>query len=184
MLACSVGTASAQGVPRTANLTAQDSGACTTPNACLMLNIPTNYASGLIQLSGTWSGTVQFEASTTQNGAFTAINGTPIGGSTAVSSATADGAWRFNLSSVYYLRVRVSTYSSGTIVAAIASSLATSYSGSGGSGGSGVSSFSGDGSFACNSNSTGAVTFALCADPVLPNGSVATTQTAGDNSTR
>ena len=47
--------------------------------------------------------------------------------------------------------------------------------------GSGVSSFSGDGALACNHTSTGAVTLALCADPVLPNGTTATTQTAGDD---
>ena len=179
--------ARAQGVAVTANLTAQDSGACTTANACLVGNIAQGYASSVIQLSGTWSGTAQFEAATTLNGPFTAIAGIPVSApsNSAVTSSAANGAWRFNVSSVNFIRVRVSAYSSGTVAAAISVSPATSYSGSSsGNGGSGVSSFSGDGALACNNTSTGAVTFALCADPVLPNGTTATTQTAGDDSSK
>ena len=179
--------ARAQGVAVTANLTAQDSGACTTANACLVGNVAQGYASSVIQLSGTWSGTAQFEAATTLNGPFTAIAGIPVSApsNSAVTSSAANGAWRFNVSSVNFIRVRVSAYSSGTVAAAISVSPATSYSGSSsGSSGSGVSSFSGDGALACNNTSTGAVTLALCADPVLPNGTTATTQTAGDNSTK
>jgi hypothetical protein len=51
-------------------------------------------------------------------------------------------------------------------------------------GGSGVSSFTGDGAFSCNTASTGSVIFDLCPTPVLPNGTTATTQTTGDNSTK
>jgi hypothetical protein len=51
-------------------------------------------------------------------------------------------------------------------------------------GGSGVASFTGDGAFSCNTASTGSVIFDLCPTPVLPNGTTATTQTTGDNSTK
>jgi hypothetical protein len=121
----------AQQVPATANLTAQDSGACTTANACLSVNIPVNGASAVIQLSGTWTATVQFEASTGSgpNGSpFTAITGTPVGGSGAVSAATGNGAWRFNVASVYVIRARVSSYTSGTVATAITASAASSFS--------------------------------------------------------
>jgi hypothetical protein len=124
----------AQQVPATANLTAQDSGACTTANACLSVNIPVNGASAVIQLSGTWTATVQFEASTGTgpNGSpFTAITGTPVGGTGSVSSATIPGAWRFNVASVYVIRARVSSYSSGTIATAITASAASSFSSTG-----------------------------------------------------
>jgi hypothetical protein len=118
----------AQAVPATANLTAQDSGTCTTANACLTINLTPTAASSVIQLSGTFSATVQFEAGTTRDGTFTAISGTPIGSTTAVTSATAPGAWRFNVSSVYYIRARVSSYGSGTVAAAITASPASSFS--------------------------------------------------------
>ena len=53
----------AQGIPASANLTAQDSGACTTANACLTVNLPNGSASSVLQFQGTWSATVQFEGS-------------------------------------------------------------------------------------------------------------------------
>lgn len=132
----SLAPAFAQGIPATANLTAQDSGACTTANACLTLNIAPNMASSVIQLSGTWSGTVQFEASTTQSTGFSAILGTAVGSTSTATSSTTSGAWRFNVASVNYIRVRVSAYSSGTIVAAITASNASSAQGSGSGSGS------------------------------------------------
>lgn len=122
--------ARAQQVPATANLTAQDSGACSTANACLTINIPVGYASSVIQLSGTFSATVQFEGSTTQTpSTFTAITGTPISGGGTVTSATSGGAWRFNVASLNQIRARVSSYSSGTVAAAITASIASAQSG-------------------------------------------------------
>lgn len=161
--------ARAQQVPVTGNLTAQDSGPCTTPNACLFINIPPANASAMIQLSQTWSGTVQFEASAGPgpNASWSAISGTPIGGTTPVTSATANGAWRFNVASTNLLRARVSTYTSGTIVVAITSSAASSFAGGAGGGGSGgaVDSVSGDAQMECGIGLTGDVSLALCQAP-------------------
>lgn len=56
--------------------------------------------------------------------------------------------------------------------------------GGGGGGSSGVSSITGDSDLLCNSASTGAVTLSRCSPVTLPNGTVATTQTAGDSSTK
>jgi len=171
----------AQQVPATANLTAQDSGACTTANACLSVNIPKDGASSVIQLSGTWTATVQFEASTGAgaNGSpFTAITGTPVGGTGAVSSATANGAWRFNVSSVYVIRVRVASFSGGTVQAAITASLATTFSSLTAGGGGGGSGTIGGGGTACsipiftdatdlgNSNATDCLNIFQSTDPV------------------
>jgi hypothetical protein len=133
-LAFLVVPAAAQQVPATANLTAQDTGACTTANACLFVNVPKDAASSVIQLSGTWTATVQFEASTgsgPSGSPFTAITGTPVAGTGAVSSATANGAWRFNVSSVYVIRARVSSYGGGTVQAAITASAASTFSSTG-----------------------------------------------------
>ena len=152
-------------VPVTGNLTAQDGGNCTTANACLVLNVARDMASSVIQLSGTWSATVQFEASNGPGPAapFTPIAGVPIGGTTAVTSATATGAWRFNVSSVNLIRVRVSSYSSGTVGASLTASNANStIPGGGGTGGSGVTSITGDGTVECGVGATGAVTLAQC----------------------
>lgn len=175
--------ARAQQIPATANLTAQDSGSCTTPNACLVLNVGANISSSVIQLSGTWSATAQFEATTTAGGSFAPIAGYPIGGTTAVTSATTTGAWRFNVASVTQIRVRISAYTSGTVVAAITGSPAWSeiapglQGGTGGGGGGGVSSLTGDATVECGIGLTGTVTLPLCEAP--PNTVLAGPSTVG-----
>jgi hypothetical protein len=151
-------------VPATANLTASDSGSCTTPNSCLTIAVGGNSASSVIQLAGTFSATAQFEASTTANAAFTAIAGIPLSNpaGTPVTSATAGGAWRFNVASVNLIRVRLSVYTSGTVIASITASNASSSQGGGGSFGPAVSSVTGDGTVECGSVLTGAVVLPLC----------------------
>src|ERR1700690_289635 len=118
----------------TASLTAQSTD-CTDAGACLVLNLPSNAASALIQLSGTWSATVQFEATANNGATWVSVNGAPVGGSSNATSSTGNGAWRVTASGFNSVRVRVSTYSSGTIVAVITSSPGSSGSGGGSGGG-------------------------------------------------
>jgi hypothetical protein len=128
--------ARAQTIPNTANLTASDSGACTTTGACLVVSLPTSAAASVFQLTGTWSGTVQFEGSSTNGGTFVSINAYPLNSTTAATSATANGAWRVAVAGLAQIRIRCSAYSSGTIVAAITLSPGSpSVAGSGGGGG-------------------------------------------------
>lgn len=132
-------------IPAQANLTASDGGTCTQTTAgCIVVNISNNAASSVVQLTGTWSATVQFEATSKSGGTFVAINATPLGGTTAVTSASANGAWRINLSGVAQLRVRCSAFTSGTIVVAVTSSTGSSGSGGGGGGGGGINPPAGD----------------------------------------
>ena len=112
----------AQTIPATANLTASDSGTCATAGACLTVTLPRNAASSVVQLTGTFSGTVQFEGTTSVAGTFVAINAYPSNSTTAATSATAVGVWQINVSGYAQVRVRCSTYSSGTIVVAVTSS--------------------------------------------------------------
>ena len=62
--------------------------------------------------------TVQFEAAGA-DGVFHALLMTPSGSATQASSATAAGLWTVNVSGMAGIRVRVSTYGSGTVVATI-----------------------------------------------------------------
>jgi hypothetical protein len=66
-----------------------------------------------LTLSGTWAGTVYFEA-IDEAGTWQAINGTKLGGVTAASSATANGLYRFAVSGLTKLRARL-TWSSGSL---------------------------------------------------------------------
>lgn len=115
--------AMAQTIPATANLTASDTGACTTANACLIVTLKPNQSAAVIQLTGTWSGTVQFEASTSPGGTFVSLNAYPSNSTAGASSATANGAWQANVSGYSQIRARCSTYSSGTIAVSINGSL-------------------------------------------------------------
>jgi hypothetical protein len=136
----------AQTQPATANLTASDGGTCATAGACLTVNVANNAASSVIQITGTWSATVQFEgnAQPGSGGTFNAVNAVAIGGTSGVNSTTANGAWRVTVSGLAQIRARVSAYTSGTVVVAISMSQGSSGSGTGGGGGGGITPPAGD----------------------------------------
>ena len=134
------GSVRAQTIPSTANITAQDSGACSTAGACLVVNVPNQAASSVVQLTGTWSATIQFEGTTSVGGTFVAVNAVPVGGTTAVTSATGNGAWRIAVAGLAQVRVRCSAVSSGPAVAAITLSTGSSANNTAGGGAGAVSS--------------------------------------------
>jgi hypothetical protein len=80
-----------------------------------------------VQLSGTWAGTVTFEASI--NGqTWVALNMVPSNSATAASTATANGAWSANVAGYKLVRARFSTDTSGAVsVTILASSQAGRY---------------------------------------------------------
>lgn len=69
-----------------------------------------------LQLTGTWAGTVSFEA-LIDGDAFTwvAFNMVPSNSATAASSATANGGWSANCAGYEAVRARFSTVTSGTV---------------------------------------------------------------------
>lgn len=90
---------------------------CTTAGACITLQFEGNdVASASIQLSGTFTATVQFEASSDKGTTWVAINGTPLNGTTAVTSATTANTWKFNVASITNIRARCSAWTSAPTV--------------------------------------------------------------------
>jgi hypothetical protein len=69
-----------------------------------------------LQLLGTWTGTVSFEA-TVDGNTWVAFNMVPAASATAASSATANGAWSANCAGFEAVRARFSTATSGTVQA-------------------------------------------------------------------
>lgn len=65
-----------------------------------------------LQLTGTWAGTVSFEASI-DGLTFVAFNMVPSNSATAASSSTANGAWSANCAGFSIVRARMSSYTSG-----------------------------------------------------------------------
>lgn len=114
---------------------------CTATNACIQSDIPQSIGGSTLQLTGTWSGTVQFEGNadvdsvTPANRTWVSVLATPSSSSTAASSATANGVWQVNVSAYKRIRIRVSAYSSGTIGATINLSQTSARGGAGGGGG-------------------------------------------------
>lgn len=90
---------------------------CTTAGACITLQFEGNdVASASIQLSGTFTATVQFEASSDKGTTWVAISGTPLNSSTAVTSATTANTWKFNVASITNIRARCSAFTSAPTV--------------------------------------------------------------------
>lgn len=73
-----------------------------------------NQASAFIQVSGTWVGTIQFEATVDGTNWFS-IQGFDNLGNPAITNSTVNGQWRFNVAGIQEIRVRVSAYTSGSI---------------------------------------------------------------------
>lgn len=66
-----------------------------------------------IKISGTWSGTITFEAMV-EDGVWDAISVTPFATVTTVTTTTANGAWSVQNTGFAGLRARFSTATSGT----------------------------------------------------------------------
>lgn len=113
-----------------ATLSAQDSGTCTTANACVVLALGPTDTSANITASGTFSATAQIEA-TLGNGQWAALSCPTFTAGAAVSSFTSTGAWECSVPGMVALRVRVSSYTSGSALIALSSTPAKTASGGG-----------------------------------------------------
>ena len=79
------------------------------------LNVRGSAGVGL-QLTGTWSGTVSFEALVDgEANTWVAFNMVPSNSATAASTATGNGAWSANCAGYEAVRARFSTATSGTV---------------------------------------------------------------------
>lgn len=102
------------------------------------------YGGAAIQLTGSFTATVAFEAST-DGVSYRAIFATPTNSTTQVTSATAAGLWTVNAVGLHSVRARVSAFSSGIITTTLRAVVASpGGSSSGGGGGGGTSSTFGD----------------------------------------
>lgn len=93
---CTHGQASSTGV-----ITASATD-CNTTNACITLHLPNNSATAVVAVTGTFTGTLQFEA---------APDGTTF--SSAYPAQTVVGTYSFNVSGMTDVRVRASAMASG-----------------------------------------------------------------------
>ena len=125
-----------------------------------------------IQVSGTWSATLQPQVSI-GGGAATNTSVTPTGSTSSQNTITANGVYSASVAAVDAFFLCVSAYSSGTItgVLTISPAINANLFGGGGAGGA-VNSVSGDGTIYNNSSSTGNVTLTLANTPTGTGGVV------------
>lgn len=93
--------------------------------ACVSMQLPLNTGTVSVVLAGTFSATVQFEASYDGSTTWISVNGTPQPSGNAVTSATATGTWTFAVAGANFFRVRASAYTSGVVQTSIQASTAS-----------------------------------------------------------
>lgn len=112
-------------------LQSQDPGA----NSYLIRLYVAGHASVCVQLSGAWSGQVEFEGSA-DGIEFKALNLTPINSTTPAALGTTNKVWVGSCGGLMYVQARCSSFVSGRIDATIVAALAGGSSGGSGGGGS------------------------------------------------
>ena len=117
-IALLAGSAAAQFAPAYGNITAQGS-TCSTANACISIHIstPSQVQSVGIQLTGTFTATVQVEGSQDNGANWIAVPAIPIAGGASITSSTGTGNWAVSSAGLTDVRVRCSAYTSGTVAA-------------------------------------------------------------------
>jgi hypothetical protein len=132
-------SAVAQSLPNSPqSITAQSTGACNAGACALFQLSPT---SSTVQLSGTFSATLAFEASTNGGITYVAVSMTNLADGTLTTTATSAGLYAINNTGIALLRVRATTWSSGVVTVYAAGGLGLlGGHGGGGSGGGDVSS--------------------------------------------
>ena len=100
-----------------AAVTAGLSSATCPGSGCLALSA-TGWGSMAVQVSGTFTGTITFEASL-DNVSFSALNCYPSNSSTVVTTATSAGLWNAPVGGFAWVRARMSSYTSGTATVTI-----------------------------------------------------------------
>lgn len=119
----------------TGTITASDSGACSTPNACVALSWPlvAQFGTVGVDVSGNSSAnTLQFEGLLVSSGTWRSVQAFPIAGGSSVTSTTGNGAWQIQVAGLIQVRVRCSTFVGGTVTAQLQTSQAPLMSGGGG----------------------------------------------------
>jgi hypothetical protein len=101
-------------------------------SGCVLLSV-TGVGGAAVQITGTYSGTLSFEGSV-DGVTFTALNLTPIASTTPATSTTSTGVWSGGVGGLTVVRVRMSSYASGSAFVTI-QAAPTSARGGGGGGG-------------------------------------------------
>lgn len=118
-------TAHAQQPFSTQSLTAMSAGAACPDAGCMIVDVQ-GLASAGVQITGTWTQTLQFEQSI-DKATWATWSVTSNAGGAAVTSTTGNGLWFGSLAGARWIRVRVSAFTSGTAVVSMQAAQARIY---------------------------------------------------------
>lgn len=90
-------------------------GSVTAVNEAISISRLNTWGTVAIQVTGTWAGTLTFEASIDGTN-YVAAGVTPIAGGAVVTTTTANGIWWLQNNGYITIRARFSTATSGTVV--------------------------------------------------------------------
>lgn len=124
-------------VSATGSITAEGT-TCATTNACVSLPLVNSINAssggvGIVVSANAGSNTLSFEG-TADGVTWVALNATPLNSTSPATSTTSTGTWQANVAGLVGVRVRCSSYSSGTSVVSIQASTASARLGGGGAG--------------------------------------------------
>jgi hypothetical protein len=94
-------------------------GALAAVNASVVLAVD-GMSAAVVQLSGTWAGTVAWSGSVDGGTTWFPVNLIPYGGGLQVASATANGQWEFACGGLTHLRAQMTAFTSGSATALVA----------------------------------------------------------------
>src|ERR1035438_2815857 len=116
---------------------------CSPATNCLVVSLPQDKGGATLTLSGTWTGTIQFEATGDGGATWVAVSVTPLNSTTTATSTTANGTWQVNTAGFTGLRMRASAAVTGSAFATINPSAASARSGGSSSSGGGNANYTG-----------------------------------------
>lgn len=100
--------------------------ACTTTLACVQVHLfsSPNFSTtnATVSVTGSFTGTLQFEGSADNQASWVSIPGTPSAGGSAVTNVTAAGTWTFSIAAYTDMRVRASAFSANSATVTIQAS--------------------------------------------------------------
>jgi hypothetical protein len=118
---------SAQNYTISGNITTSGT-TCSPATNCVVMNLSSDLATVSIQVTGTFSGTLQFEVAGQDGQTFTSVSAFPPSSTTGVTSTTSTGTWVAGVAGMTVIRVRASALASGTATVNLQGSKAVSAS--------------------------------------------------------
>lgn len=104
------------------SISAQDGGACATTGACVLLALPANARTVMVQATGTFSATGTLQVTSAAGGVWVTATCVDAGGAGAKTTVTAAAVLQCNVAGASAFRIRGTAWTSGSMVVTLSGS--------------------------------------------------------------